>query len=395
MADAANDKTLVMILCGGKGERLYPLTRDRSKPSVPFCAGYRIIDFSLSNSLNSGLRKIALLTQYKSLSLERHILQGWNIFHAESGDFIISLPAQGRMGDHWYEGTADAVFQNIYTIQHENPESVLVLSGDHIYRADYRKVIRYMHETGADAVILARPVPLADAGRFGVIGVDADRRLIEFLEKPRNPFPTPWDPRSALVSMGVYLFRTSVLIKALIRDARAPQSAHDFGRNILPILMKNHRVLIYPFEDYWEDIGTVDAYWHTNMAFLSAEPPIALSDPAWPIRTHKPLYPPTFVRGAEIRNSLFAAGCRLTDCRVENSLLSAGVAIGAGAEIDGSILLEGVAVRPGARLKRTIVDKASVIPEGARIGFDPEEDGRHFKISPDGIRVVPKGWGPA
>ncbi|MGZ5452699.1 MAG: sugar phosphate nucleotidyltransferase, partial [Candidatus Aminicenantales bacterium] len=212
--ELSSEKTLTMVLCGGKGERLYPLTRDRAKPSVPFLGAYRIIDFSLSNALNSGLRRIALLTQYKSQSLERHILNGWNIFHAESGDFIISLPAQGRVGDHWYEGTADAVFQNIYTIQQENPEAVLVLSGDHVYNADYRKLLAFFGESGADALIMTRTIPVVDATRFGVIGVDSDRRIVEFMEKPKKPFATHWDPTKSLISMGVYLFKTPVLIKA-------------------------------------------------------------------------------------------------------------------------------------------------------------------------------------
>jgi glucose-1-phosphate adenylyltransferase len=196
-------KTLVMILCGGKGERLYPLTRDRAKPSVPFLGAYRIIDFSLSNSLNSGLRKIALVTQYKSLSLDRHIMNGWNIFHAESGDFILSIPAQGRVSDRWYEGTADAVFQNVYTIQQENPDYVLVLSGDHIYKADYRKLLMFSSRAEADAVIMTRVIPASDASRFGVIGVDEDRRIIEFTEKPKKPFATPWDPGKSLISMEI------------------------------------------------------------------------------------------------------------------------------------------------------------------------------------------------
>ncbi len=390
--DEFSKKTLVMVLSGGKGERLYPLTRDRAKPSVPFCATYRIIDFSLSNAYNSGLHKIALLTQYKSLSLERHIQRGWNIFHPESGGFIISLPAQGRLSDHWYEGTADAVFQNIYSIQQENPDYVLVLSGDHIYRSDYRKVFAFLREREADAVILARPVPIADGSRFGIIGADADHRVVEFLEKPKKPFPTPWDPQSALASMGVYLFKTSVLVKALLRDARNPQSSHDFGKNILPLLMKDFRLLIYPFEGYWEDIGTVDAYWKANMAFLGAEPPVALADPDWPIHTHKPLYPPTYVRDGEIRNSIIAAGGCFSGCKIENSIVSFGVTVGDDAEVRDSILLEGVEVRPGARVQRTIVDKRSTIPDHLRIGYDAEEDGRHFKISRDGVRVVPKGW---
>ena len=258
-----------MILCGGRGERLYPLTKDRAKPSVPFLGSYRIIDFSLSNSLNSGFRQIALLTQYKSLSLERHILYGWNIFPAETGGYIISLPAQGRVADHWYEGTADAVFQNIYTIQQEKPDAILVLSGDHIYRTDYRKVLKFMIEKKAEAVILAKTVDRPQAHRFGVVAIDEDRRIVEFLEKPPDPPAVPWEKSKSLISMGVYLFRTEPLIRALIEDAKSRKSSHDFGKDIIPRLIRKSGVFAYLFDGYWEDIGTLDAYWQANMAFLS------------------------------------------------------------------------------------------------------------------------------
>ncbi len=271
--DGSSEGTLVMVLCGGKGERLYPLTKDRAKPSVPFLGVYRIVDFSLSNALNSGLRKIALLTQYKSLSLERHILNGWNIFHSESRDFVISLPAQGRVSDHWYEGTADAVFQNIYTIQQENPETVVVLSGDHIYKADYRKILAFRAARNADAVVLAKVVPVADASRFGIMHVDGENRIIDFLEKPKRPPAFLGNPEKALASMGVYVFRTPVLIKALLKDARTPGSSHDFGKDIIPKLVLEHELCAYVYDDYWEDIGTIDAYWHANMTFLSSGPP--------------------------------------------------------------------------------------------------------------------------
>ncbi len=385
-------KVLVMLLCGGKGERLYPLTKDRAKPSVPFLGTYRIIDFSLSNALNSGFRRIALLSQYKSLSLERHILNGWNIFHAESGDYIISLPAQGRVSDHWYEGTADAVFQNIYTIQQEGPEAVLILSGDHIYNADYRKLARFYAETDADAIIMTKVVPVQDASRFGVIGVDSDSRIIDFVEKPKTPSGTPWDPAKSLVSMGIYLFKTPVLIKALIKDARNARSSHDFGKDVIPGLVRSHRIYAFPFEEYWEDIGTLDAYWEANMAFLSPSPPTILKDPNWPVRTYKPQYPPTFISGETVRNSIIGSGCTLLDCRVENSIVSAGVSLEPGVEIVDSILFEGVEVRRGARLRKTIVDKFSVLPAGFKAGFDDERDKRQFKISRGGVRVVPKGW---
>jgi len=385
-------KTLVMVLCGGKGERLYPLTRDRAKPSVPFLGAYRIIDFSLSNALNSGLRKIALVTQYKSLSLERHIMNGWNIFHAESGDFILSIPAQGRVGDHWYEGTADAVFQNIYTIQQEGPDHVLVLSGDHIYKADYRKLLLFSGQRDADAVIMMRVIPAREASRFGVIGIDEDHRIIEFMEKPKKPSATPWDPGKSLISMGVYLFKTPVLIKALFKDARRSASTHDFGKDIIPSLIHDHRTFAYLFDDYWEDIGTIDAYWEANMAFLADPSPAILRDPDWPFRTYKPQYPPAFIKGGTIRNSILSAGVILSGGRVENSIISPGVRICDKAEVSDSILLEGVEVGRGAKLKKVIVDKFSVIPERFEIGFDAEKDGRNFKISKSGVRVVPKGW---
>jgi glucose-1-phosphate adenylyltransferase len=381
-----------MILCGGKGERLHPLTRDRAKPSVPFLGTYRIIDFSLSNALHSGLRRIALLTQYKSLSLERHILNGWNIFHAESGDYIVSLPAQGRVSDHWYEGTADAVFQNISTIQQENPEAVLVLSGDHIYKSDYRELLAFFGQTDADAMIMTRSIPVQEASRFGVIGVDEDRRIIEFSEKPKKPFATPWDPSKSLISMGVYLFKTPVLIKALIKDARDPASAHDFGRNVIPGLIRDHKIFAFPFDDYWEDIGTIDAYWEAHMAFLAPSPPTILQDPNWPIRTYKPQYPPTFIKGGSFQNSVIGPGCRLSGCRIENSIVSPGVRVHEKAEVFDSILLEGVEVGRGARLKKVVIDKFSVIPAGFEIGFDAEKDAVNFKISRTGVRVVPKAW---
>ncbi len=385
-------KTLTMVLCGGKGERLYPLTRDRAKPSVPFLGTYRIIDFSLSNALNSGLRRIALLTQYKSLSLERHILNGWSIFHAESGDYIISLPAQGRVSDHWYEGTADAVFQNIYTIQQENPEAVLVLSGDHVYNADYRKLLLFFDQTGGDALIMTRTIPVGEASRFGVIGVDDDRRIVQFLEKPKKPFPTPWDAGRCLISMGVYLFKTPILIKALLKDARSSKSSHDFGRDILPALIESHRVFAYTFDDYWEDIGTIDAYWEANMAFLAPDPPALLRDPGWPVRTYKPQRPPTFIAGGDLRNSMIGMGGSFTDCRIVRSIIGPGVRVEAGAEIVESILLEDVHVRRGARLRKVIIDKGSTIAERLEIGLDAEKDGRSFKISRSGVRIVPKGW---
>ncbi len=390
--ETLSEKVLVMILCGGKGERLYPLTRDRAKPSVPFLGGYRIIDYSLSNSLNSDLRKISLLTQYKSLSLERHILYGWNIFHPESRGFIISLPAQGRVGERWYEGTADAVFQNIYTIQQENPELVLVLSGDHIYKADYREIFRFFEEKDADAVILSKLVHRSEASRFGVVGVDEEKRILEFREKPKKPPTVPWALKQSLISMGVYLFRTPILIKALIKDAKNPQSSHDFGKDVIPKMIQEYRIYAYPFEGYWEDIGTIDAYWKANMSFLSSSPPFSMQDSEWPIRTYKAPYPPSFIHHGKILNSIVCSGCSISGGIVENSILSPGVKIEERAHVQDSIIFEGTQVGKGAKLKRVIVDKFVLIPDSFEIGFDRNEDSKNFKISPEGIAIVPKNW---
>lgn len=385
-------KVLVMILCGGKGERLYPLTRDRAKPSVPFAGSYRIIDFSLSNSLNSGFRRIALLTQYKSLSLERHILKGWSIFHPESNEYIISLPAQGRVSEHWYEGTADAVFQNIYTIQQENPDVILVLSGDHVYRADYRKILKFFLDRKADAVVMTHTWPVAESSRFGVISIDQDYRIINFTEKPKKPFALPWSPEQSLISMGVYLFSTPVLVKTLIKDARNPKSSHDFGKDVLPLLIKENQVYAYIFEDYWQDIGTIDAYWQANMDFLGANPPIRLNDPDWPIRTYKPQYPSSYLSGGQILNSIIGEGCQILGGIIHNSILSYGVTVEEGAVVEESIIFEGTVIKKGARVKKAIIDKNVIIPENFTVGLESDQDLCYFKISPGGVRTVPKGW---
>jgi glucose-1-phosphate adenylyltransferase len=392
--DRLTERTLVLILCGGKGERLYPLTKDRAKPSVPFLGAYRMIDFSLSNCLNSGLRRIALLTQYKSLSLERHILLGWNIFHAESRGFIMSLPAQGRVGDRWYEGTADAVFQNIYTIQQENPDAVLNLSGDHVYKADYGRFIEFARDKSADAVLMAKPVPRMEARRFGVLHTDGDGRITEFVEKPKNPPGIPGDPTRALASMGIYFFRTVPLIRALIQDAKSSKSGHDFGKDILPRLIGEANVFAYPHEGYWEDIGTIDAYWTSHMAFLSETPPFPIQDPAWPVRTYQGQHPPALIDGSSIRSSLVGPGCAIRGASLSRSILSPGVVIGEGASVEDSIVFEGVRIGRDAHLRKCIIDKNSILPDGARIIPGDGTEVREFRVYGDGIRIVPRGWRP-
>jgi len=381
-----------MILSGGKGERLYPLTKDRAKPSVPFLGTYRIIDFSLSNSLNSGLRKIALLTQYKSLSLERHILFGWNIFHPESRGSIISLPAQGRVGERWYEGTADAVFQNIYSIQQENPEVVLVLSGDHVYKADYGRMIRFYLDKDADVVVMAKPVPRHEGRRFGIVRTDASGRIREFVEKPKNPPALPGEPDQSLAAMGIYLFKTPNLVRALMQDAKNAKSSHDFGKDVLPRLVGEHKVYAYSFQGYWEDIGTIDAYWKSNMAFLSPAPPFDLYDATWPVRTYQGQNPPAFVDKSSLVNSIVGPGCRISGASLKNSILSPTVQIGRHSEILDSIIFEGAQIGKNVRLKKVIVDKVSIIPDGFTIGYDPNQDDRYFKVYGEGIRIVPKNW---
>jgi len=381
-----------MILCGGKGERLYPLTKDRAKPSVPFISSYRIIDFSLSNALNSGMRRIALLTQYKSLSLERHIRQGWSIFHPESNEYIVSLPAQGRLSEHWYEGTADAVFQNIYTIQQENPDIILVLSGDHVYRADYRLLLNFFVEKQAEAVVMAHTCPVEEASRFGVISVDDNHLITGFSEKPKKPAAMPWSPQLSLISMGVYMFDTAVLVRSLIRDAKNPRSTHDFGHDVIPELIKRHKTYAYIYEDYWQDIGTIDAYWQANMDFLTASPPFLLNDPDWPIRTYRPQYPSSFVLDGEISSSILGSGCQVLGGRIKNSILSPGVIIEDGADIEDSIIFEETVIKKRAKLRQTILDKQVVIPPDFSVGFDLEKDKSYFKISPGSIRVIPKAW---
>lgn len=386
------EKILVMVLCGGKGERLHPLTRDRAKPSVPFLGSYRIIDFSLSNALNSGLRKIALLTQYKSLSLERHILNGWHIFNPERGEYIISLPAQGRISNSWYEGTADAVFQNIYTIQQEKPDYVLILSGDHIYRADYRELIRFCLKTGADGVVMTTTVPLSEASRLGNIAVNGNFRIIEFEEKPKKPFSLPWDSEKSLVSMGIYLFKTPILIRSLIKDARNPKSSHDFGKDIFSWLIKQINISAYIFDDYWQDIGTIDAYWQANIDFLSEPKPLDLSDKTWPLRTHRLQYAPSFITDSEIKQSIISEGCKIKGARIEHSILSPGVQVGEGCSIKDAIIFEGSVLEPGVRLNKVIIDKWCHMPKKFEVGFNADEDSQYFKISRSGVRVIPKNW---
>ena len=399
--------TLVVLLAGGQGERLSPLTADRSKPAVPFGGVFRIIDFTLSNCLNSGLRRIYVLTQYKSGSVERHIQLGWDtLFSSELGEWVYSVPPQLRVGQRWYEGTADAVWQNLYLLRRESPRRVVVLAGDHIYKMDYGRMLEHHDVKGAVATAAAVEVPVAQARAFGNLEVDEDHRIRAFIEKPEQPPSIPDKPGSALVNMGVYVFETDTLIRALEEDAVRDGSSHDFGHDILPRLAEQERVFAYPFIDenrktqrYWRDIGTLDAYYEASMDLTAVNPVFNLYDTEWPVRTHARQHPPAkLVFGEEWEggrfgvaiDSLLADGVIVSGARVERSILSPGVRVHSYAKVTDSILMDGVDVARHARLTRTIVDKNVRIEAGCVIGEDLEADRARFTVSDNGIVVIPK-----
>lgn len=397
-------QTLTMILAGGQGERLSPLTRDRAKPAVPFGGIYRIIDFTLSNCLNSGLRKIHVLTQYKSRSLDRHIKQAWNLFPSEMDEYIDVLPPQQRNSAHWYQGTADAIFQNIYTIQMEQPRWVLVLGGDHIYKMDYSEMIAAHLNSAAALTIACTEVPRADAPRFGIVGVDSRWQIHRFREKPPEPDTLPENPEHSLVSMGIYIFNTEALVRELIDDARR-ESQHDFGKNIIPhMIERGEKVLAFPFRDrnsgatkYWRDIGTLDSYYDASMDLVSVSPVFNLYDAEWPIRTHQPQLPPakTVFRGeerqGEVLDSLVSNGCIVSGGRVVHSILGPHVFVHSWAQVEDCVVFDDVDIGRRAKVQRAIIDKGVIIPDGEEIGYDLEKDRQRFTVTPNGVVVVPKG----
>jgi glucose-1-phosphate adenylyltransferase len=393
-----------MILAGGRGERLLPLTQHRAKPAVPFAGKYRIIDVTLSNCLNSGLRKIAVLIQYKSHSLDRHIRRGWSIFNPELGEFIFSIPPQQRISTEWYRGTADAVFQNLFLLEQERPKFVLVLAGDHIYKMNYGDMFRYMQSMEADAVVGALEWPVEEARQFGVLGVDVSNRIIRFEEKPANPFPLPDNPTHAFISMGIYLFRTEHLYEELRKDATMA-TAHDFGKNIIPnMIQDNKKVFAYNFEDankkqvkYWRDIGTLDAYYEANMDLVAVDPLLNLYDEAWPIRTYQGQFPPAkFVfadqypggRVGLALDSIVSGGCIIAGGKVEKSVLAPDVRVDQYADVQESVLMENVEIGEHARIRHAIIDKGVVIPPHTVIGYDREADQKRYTVTEDGIVVV-------
>jgi glucose-1-phosphate adenylyltransferase len=401
-------RVLALILAGGKGTRLEPLTRDRAKPAVPFGGIYRIVDFTLSNCLNSGLRNILVLTQYKAASLDRHINLGWRFLTRELNEFIDILPPQQRIDENWYQGTADAVYQNIYSIERSNPDLVLILSGDHIYKMDYSELIQEHIDAKADITVGCNPVPIHEGDQFGVMEVDANHRVIKFLEKPKNPDPMPGHPGLCLASMGIYVFNASFLFEQLCRDATQADSQHDFGKNIIPQLVDTHHVRAYPFRDkntghsrYWRDVGTLEAYYEANMDLVSVEPELNLYDRSWPIRTYQPSAPPPkFVfaetTGAQPRagvayDSMVCSGSIVSGGKVSRSILSPNVRVNSYSLVEDSILFEGVDIGRHARVRRAILDKGVHIPEGMTVGYDLEEDRRRgFTVTDSGIVVIAK-----
>lgn len=398
---------VTVVLAGGKGSRLEPLTRDRAKPAVPFGGSYRIIDFALSNCLNSGLRRMLVLTQYKAMSLDRHINLGWrHFFCRELGEFIDVVPPQQRIDEQWYQGTADAVYQNIYSIEKERPEYILILAGDHIYKMNYRTMIDYHKESGADLTIGALRVPRDAASEFGVMQVDTDNRIIGFQEKPKEPRTIPGDDQHCLASMGIYVFTARFLFEQLCQDATRTRSTHDFGRDLIPAIIDQYRVFAFPFRDenrkgdaYWRDVGTLDAYFEANMDLITVDPQLNMYDQRWPIRTYQPNYPPPkfvfsgrdgdFERCGRAMDSIICQGSIVSGGQVDRSILGPNVRINSYAHIEDSILYEGVDVGRHCQIRRAIIDKGIQIPAGARIGFDLEEDRSNgFTVSPQGVVVI-------
>jgi glucose-1-phosphate adenylyltransferase len=401
-------KVLTFIMAGGKGERLYPLTRDRAKPAVPFGGIYRIIDFTLSNCINSGLRRIYVLTQYKSASLERHIRLGWNILPSELGQFIEILPAQQRVSETWYLGTADAIYQNLYTLEDENPDEVLILAGDHVYKMNYYTMIDFHRDNNADLTVGVVEIDKEKSTHYGVVEVNGSGRVMGFQEKPAKPKTIPGEPDKIYASMGIYVFNRTVLENELQEDAQKINSSHDFGKDIIPqMLKKGLKIIAHNFVDenkkgakYWRDIGTIDAYYEANMDLIQVEPVFNLYDNNWPIRTYQEQFPPakTVFAGEEIPgrvglmlDSLVCGGCIVSGGRIQRSILSCNVRINSYSEVRDSILMEGVNVGRYAKIKKAIIDKDVDIPQGMVIGYDLEEDKKKFNVTESGIVVVAKG----
>ncbi|MBI5417045.1 glucose-1-phosphate adenylyltransferase [Candidatus Poribacteria bacterium] len=400
-------KVIVIILAGGKGERLYPLTKDRAKPAVPFGGIYRIIDFTLSNCMNSSLRKIFILTQYKSFSLSRHINLGWNFLNNELSEYIDVIPPQKRISEDWYRGTADAVYQNIYTIRNEKPDHVIILSGDHIYKMNYHAMLDYHREKNAEVTVGAIEMDINKCKEFGVLEVDENYKINNFEEKPQKCNPHPFSPNECFMSMGIYIFNTDTLFRILELDSLL-DTHHDFGKDIIPRLVNEGKnIFAYHFKDenkkqklYWRDVGTIDAYWEANMDLIAVDPQFNLYDSSWPLHTYQPQFPPAkFVfaqeadeggrRGTAL-DSIVSNGCIISGGKVQRSILSPNCRINSYADVIDSVLMEGVEVGRYCKIKKAIIDKEIVIPPGTIIGYNLEEDAKKFKVTDSGIVIIPR-----
>ena len=393
--------TLALVLAGGRGSRLKQLTMWRAKPAVPFGGKFRIIDFPLSNCVNSGIRKVGILTQYKAHSLIQHVQRGWGFMRGELGEFVELLPAQQRLETSWYAGTADAVYQNIDIIRTHDPEYVLILAGDHVYKMDYGAMLAAHVESNADITVGCMEVPIEEAHAFGVMAVDDQHRIVEFAEKPKNPSPMPGSDHIALASMGIYVFRTEVLIDELLNDAESTYSKHDFGGDIIPDVIQRLRVQAFPFREgpdgnpaYWRDVGTIDAFWEANLELIGISPELNQYDREWPIWTYQDQVPPAkFVfddddrRGMSV-DSMIAGGCIVSGSSVRHSLLFSNVHVHSFCEVEDAVIFPEVEIGRRSIIRKAVIDKGCIIPPDTRIGVDREEDASRFHVSPGGVVLV-------
>lgn len=401
------EKTLTIVLAGGEGTRLQPLTKIRAKPSVPFGGKYRVIDFTLSNCLHSGLRRILVLTQYKSHSLQKHLRDGWSIFNPELGEYITPVPAQMQHGNKWYQGTADAIHQNNYLLERSNSEWTLILSGDHIYRMDYASMLQTHKSLGADATIACMKVPIAEANQFGIVTTNEEHQITEFQEKPENPEACADNSMYALASMGIYVFSTKLLMSILEQDSLDENSTHDFGNDILPRLIKSHHVCAHYFgetkgrvspDKYWRDVGTIESYFNANMDLLKSIPALDLYQNDWPIRSYQSQTPPARAVPGEsgnegiFINSILSGGTIISGGSVSHSVLFQNIFIGDESQVTNSVIFDGVKIGKNVRIKKCIIDKGVVIPDNEVIGENINDDKKRFTVSETGIVVIPQGY---
>ncbi|MDY6853984.1 MAG: glucose-1-phosphate adenylyltransferase [Thermodesulfobacteriota bacterium] len=398
--------TLAMVMAGGNGERLSPLTRDRSKPAVPFGGIYRLIDFTLSNCINSGIRKIVVLTQYKSMSLDRHLRLGWNILNSELDEFIFSIPPQMRINGDWYKGTADSIYQNLYFADMVDPSYFLILSSDHVYKMDYSKMLAFHKDKDADVTVATIEVSQSAGSQFGIIKVNNENRIVDFEEKPKEAASLLESNKILFANMGIYIFNSNTLREFLVEDANK-KSYNDFGKDLIPEMIHRARVFAYNFRDenkkrpkYWRDVGTIDSYFKANMDLVLQNPKLSLYDKEWPLRTYQGQYPPAKTVYAQeytggmmgvCLDSIVSGGCIISGGRVQNCVLSPQVRINGYSEINESVLMENVEVEKGCRIKRAIIDKEVKIPPNTQIGYDLNEDRKRFYVSDSGIVIIEKG----